>query len=175
MAKAKRGTSKQGAKAVSTDTAKSVRRPTIKQRKFAAGVVAGKPVATAAAEAGYSPHSAKEIGYENLTKPTVRDLIEKACERLEIGPEYVLDRLKTNAERAMQHEAVRDREGNEIGEYVYQGAVANRALELIGKAQTMFTEKVEHSGAIRTPPAIDYSKYSDEEIEQLEALLAKQG
>ena len=35
-------------------------------------------------------------------------------------------------------EPVRDRDGNPTGEYVYEGAVANRALELLGKHLKLF-------------------------------------
>lgn len=39
-----------------------------------------------------------------------------------------------------------DREGNELGEYQYQGNVANRSLELLGKHLGLFIDKVEHTG-----------------------------
>jgi hypothetical protein len=41
---------------------------------------------------------------------------------------------------------VTDREGNELGEYQYQGNVANRSLELLGKHLGLFIDKVEHTG-----------------------------
>ena len=59
---------------------------------------------------------------------------------------YVLTRLRENVERAMTAEPVRDADGNPTGEYRYEGAVANRALELLGKTLGMFRDKVEHSG-----------------------------
>jgi hypothetical protein len=45
----------------------------------------------------------------------------------------------------MQAEAVTDREGNETGEYQYAGAVANRALELLGKHLGLFPDKLQVS------------------------------
>ena len=39
-----------------------------------------------------------------------------------------------------------DREGNETGQYVYHGQVANRARELLGRHLDMFPGKVEHVG-----------------------------
>jgi hypothetical protein len=46
--------------------------------------------------------------------------------------EWVLTRLMENAERALQHVAVLDKERKPTGEYRYDGSVANRALELAG-------------------------------------------
>jgi len=54
---------------------------------------------------------------------------------------YVLAGLKENFERAMQHRPVLDAKGNETGIYAYNGQVANRALELIGKELGMFVER----------------------------------
>ena len=45
----------------------------------------------------------------------------------------MLENLRLNAERALQQRPVLDKDGKETGEYKYDGAVANRALELIGK------------------------------------------
>ena len=38
-----------------------------------------------------------------------------------------------NVKRSMQVEPVRNREDNPIGQDTYQGGVANKALELLGK------------------------------------------
>jgi phage terminase small subunit len=48
-----------------------------------------------------------------------------------------------NAERALQHIPVLDRHGKPTGEYRYDGSVANRALELLGKQQGMFIDRHE--------------------------------
>jgi hypothetical protein len=61
---------------------------------------------------------------------------------------WVLSMLTENAKRSMQVEPVRDREGNPIGQYTYQGAVANKALELLGKELGMFQPKPEPEGSI---------------------------
>ena len=58
---------------------------------------------------------------------------------------WVLERLAWNVERAMQGEAVVLR-GKATGEYRYDGAVANRALELLGKELGLFTERGEKIG-----------------------------
>ena len=46
----------------------------------------------------------------------------------------------------MQAQAVLDAKGNPTGEYTYNGSVANRALELLGKEQGMFVERKEVGG-----------------------------
>ena len=62
-----------------------------------------------------------------------------------ISKGYVLQRLQENVERAMTIIAVRDEEGQPTGEYRYDGAVANRALELLGKELGMFVDRQEIS------------------------------
>lgn len=46
----------------------------------------------------------------------------------------------------MQAEPVLDSRGKPTGEYRYDGSVANKALELLGKHLGLFKDKVEHSG-----------------------------
>jgi hypothetical protein len=60
-----------------------------------------------------------------------------------IDAQWIEDQLVENVKRAMQAKPVLDREGKETGEYTYNGAVANRALELLGKQRGMFGDKLE--------------------------------
>src|SRR5580704_2378787 len=55
---------------------------------------------------------------------------------------WVLERLAENVRRAMRIEAVTLR-GVPTGEYRYEGSVANRALELLGKELGLFVERSE--------------------------------
>lgn len=73
---------------------------------------------------------------------------EKASKKLGLTREWVLGGLKQNFERAMQAEQVLDSEGMPTGEYRYEGAVANKSLELVGKSLGLFAEKVEHTVAV---------------------------
>jgi phage terminase small subunit len=75
----------------------------------------------------------------------------KAIERVSLTKEWVLARLIDNAERALQAQPVRDREGNETGVFQYQGNVANKALELLGKHLGMFIDVHELSGPDKGP------------------------
>ena len=70
-----------------------------------------------------------------------------------------------NVERAMEAIPVLDAAGNPTGKYVYNGNVANRALELLGKEQGMFVDRKE----IGKPGAFD--ALDDEELERAIELL----
>lgn len=68
---------------------------------------------------------------------------ERTVEKTAVSKAWVIAKLVENVERAMQAEPVLDSEGKETGEFKYNGNVANRALELIGKEQGMFVERKE--------------------------------
>jgi hypothetical protein len=56
--------------------------------------------------------------------------------------EWVIGTLMENVARAMQAKPAKlDDEGAAAGEYVYQGSVANKALELLGKEMGMFVDR----------------------------------
>jgi phage terminase small subunit len=99
---------------------------------------------------GCSLQTAVVNASKTLSLAKVRDALEEARKartiRAKIDADWVLRRLARNANRAATLEPVKDREGNPTGEYVYQGAVVNKALELIGKHLGMFPTKMEHSG-----------------------------
>ena len=63
-----------------------------------------------------------------------------------------------NAERALQHVAVLDKKRKPTGEYRYDGNVANRALELLGKQQGMFIDRHE----VGQPN--EFANWTDEEL-----------
>lgn len=104
----------------------------------------------AAIAAGYSPATAAQAATRLLKHVQVRAIIGEAqaelAEELGLDAAWVLDGLRENYERAMQAQPVYDREGNETGFFEYQGNVANRALELIGKHIGMFVERHEVTG-----------------------------
>ena len=68
-------------------------------------------------------------------------------EKTSVSKAWVIAKLVENVERAMQVVPVLDRQGNPTGDYTYQGNVANRALELIGKEYGMFIDRKEIGGA----------------------------
>jgi phage terminase small subunit len=85
----------------------------------------------------------------NNDKNGIRERIEElrlcvsqaAVTRAAVDREFVLSGLKENFERAMQHEPVLNAKGVPTGEYRYNGAVACRSLELLGKELGMFIDR----------------------------------
>lgn len=106
----------------------------------------------AAIRAGYSARSAEMQASRMLSKDKVQTGLERLTDARArdtgITARFVLDGLRENYERAMQHEAVLDKDGVATGEYVWAGAVANRSLELLAKHLGMFVERVDHTGEI---------------------------
>jgi phage terminase small subunit len=128
---------------------------TDKQEAFIREYLIDLNATQAAIRAGYSKSTAKEIGYENLTKPHILARIEslqaERAEKLSVDAEWVLKRLMQISDRCMQNEPVLefDYESKsliETGEYQFDSTGANKATELIGKHLGMFKDKVEHSG-----------------------------
>lgn len=103
--------------------------------------------AAAARRAGYSERAARKTAYELLQRGDVRAAVRKReeGEDLLLGSRrhYVLNRLQDLAERSMQAEPVRDGKGKETGIYRLDGSTAARALELLGKHEGLFNERLE--------------------------------
>src|SRR5262249_1246754 len=103
----------------------------------------------AARTAGFSERTAKEQGSRLSTRPDIKARIEELRPRFvervaattTLTKAYVLEKLHENMKRALQAEPVYDSSGKPIGEYRYEGSIANRALELIGKELGMFIEQ----------------------------------
>jgi phage terminase small subunit len=117
--------------------------------------------ATKAAErAGYSKKTARSQGNRLLTKVDIQAAIKKRLdelkERTEVSQEWVIERLKENVARSMQLKPVLDKDGAETGEFTYQGNVANRALELIGRHLGMYLDRQEVSGKDGGPVQLTY-------------------
>jgi len=104
----------------------------------------------AAIRAGYSEHTADSQGSRLLKNAKVCTAIAaKQAERAgksELTTEWIIERLIENANRAMEAEPARDAAGKPIGIYTYQGNVANKALELLGKHRGIFLDKVQMTG-----------------------------
>lgn len=115
-----------------------------KQQAFVDSYLVCRNATQAAIEAGYSEKTARFIGSENLTKPNIAAALAErskaAAETADVDAAWILIRLKRNAERAAQAVPVTDKEGTPTGEYRYDGAVVNKALELLGKHVNIFAE-----------------------------------
>lgn len=148
---------------------------TPKQQRFVEEYLIDLCAKGAAIRAGYSAKYADRYASELLGKTRVKEAIAAAIEarkeRTEVSQDWVLTTLVENVKRSMQAEPVRDHEGNETGEYRYEGSVANKALELIGKHLGMFTEKrkVELSGPDGKPIQNEHTINPTDRIDQLTA------
>ena len=60
-----------------------------------------------------------------------------------VSKAWIMGMLRENVERAMAVKPVLDRDGNETGNYEWNGHVANKALELLGREIGMFVERHE--------------------------------
>jgi hypothetical protein len=85
----------------------------------------------------------------------VEELQAAAAAKTVLSRQWVIERLVENVERAMQAVPVLDHDGNPTGEYTYEGNVANRALELLGKEIGMFVGRREDDLAMTLRVAID--------------------
>jgi hypothetical protein len=119
------------------------------QETFAQAIALGQHAVEAAEAAGYVPSingaGARLRGAEVRARVAQlqAEIAERAVEIAAIDKSWVMRRLKENAERAMSIEPVLDGKGDPKGVYKYQGSVANRALELLGKELGMFIDRNE--------------------------------
>lgn len=123
---------------------------TDKQQRFCEEYLISLNGTQAAIKAGYSKNSARQIAEENLSKPDIKEFIEKRqselSDKLNITQEWVLTRLKSISDRCMQQEPVMVHNGEEwveSGEFKFDSSGANKATELIGKHLGMFITKME--------------------------------
>ncbi len=133
---------------------------TPKQERFVEEYLVDLNATQAAIRAGYSEKTAAEQGYENLRKPQVAEAIQEAMkarsERTEIDQDWVLNNLRSVAERCMQAKPVTDRngepvlaenaDGDRVPAYTFNAMGANRSLELLGRHLAIFTDKHELTG-----------------------------
>lgn len=119
-----------------------------KHELFAQEIAKGVSGREAYRTAGYTAKSdaGADVSASRLLKDAkvaarIAELQEGAAEKAMISKQWVIERLIENANRAMQAVEVKDSEGNGTGEYKYDGSVANKALELLGKEVGMFVDR----------------------------------
>ena len=129
------------------------------QQRFVEEYLIDLNATQAAIRAGYSAKTANEQAARLLAKVSIQSAVSdakaKRSEKTEITAEWVVEQLVTNYTRAMQAEPVLDRDGIETGEYRYEGSVANKALELLGKHIGMFGDKLTLAGDRSNPVQVN--------------------
>jgi len=122
-----------------------------RHEQFAQLVASGKTPAAAYVSAGFSPKGAHTSAARLLhSAPLAARVAElktaisgAAVTRAAVDRDWVLRGLKRNYARAMQLVEVKDKLGRPAGVFIYNGQVANRSLELIGKEIGMFIDRSE--------------------------------
>jgi phage terminase small subunit len=119
--------------------------PNARHEAFAHGLARGLSATEAYVNAGYkdSRSSASRLSTNANIVARVAELQQMAAQGVVIDRQWVIARLTENVERAMQIQQVMQG-GKPTGEYRYDGAVANKALELLGKEIGMFVERSEN-------------------------------
>jgi phage terminase small subunit len=120
---------------------------TPKQELFVQEYLVDLNATQAAIRAGYSAKTAEQQASRLLSNVKISALVAQGkaeqLKRAGLTGDWVIRKLIKNVRRAMQLEQVLDSDGNPTGEYRYEGAVANKALELLGKHKGLFTDKLE--------------------------------
>lgn len=126
---------------------------TVKQKKFCDHYIELGNATEAAIKAGYSKKTARQMGNENLTKPYIKNYIDKKMKEIE-------DKQIAKAEEVLKHltSMMRGEESEEvvvtenIGDYESKARIVEkqvsakeriRAAELIGRRYSLFTDKQE--------------------------------
>ena len=125
------------------------------------GLLEGRTADQAHTDAGYKPnrHNAARMNTKEHIVGRLAFLQSEAAEKDGIDAAWVTKRLVENVGRAMQAVEVMNAEGNRTGVYTYQGAVANKALELLGRNIGMFKDALPVQVNVNLPG--DESDFAD--------------
>lgn len=148
---------------------------TAKQQRFCDEYLTDLNATQAAIRAGYSAKTAKQIGQENLTKPDIREYIDKRMAEKEEALVAKQDEVMKYLTAVMRREMVENivvtvseeksyyepdengimrkrserKETPKIVEIPAQLRDANKAAELLGKAYGIFTDNVSLEGVAK--------------------------
>ena len=133
-----------------------------RHENFTLGLLAGKTADRSYEDAGYKPNrgNAGRLAANGSVQGRLAFLQNEAAKEAVVDAAWVTKNLVENVERAMQTVAATDSEGNPTGVFTYQGAVANKALELLGRNLGMFKDdNAAVNVNVNTPG--DYTTFAD--------------
>ena len=109
--------------------------PNQRHERFVLGLFEGKTAEQAYEDAGYKSNdsNASRLNGDEHIQGRLAFLQSKAAEKAGIDRAWVIERLVEIVDRSMQAVEVTDANGEGTGEYTFQGSVANKSLELLGK------------------------------------------
>lgn len=129
---------------------------TEKQKRFCDEYLIDLNATQAAIRAGYSKKTAKIIGNENLTKPYLKEFIDKRLKQLEDERIAKADEVLKYLTKGMRQELTEEvvvTEGTGDGCSEARTIIktislkdSNKCAELLGKRYRLFTEKIEVDG-----------------------------
>lgn len=125
-----------------------------KHERFAQELAKGKTAEESYALAGFKPNrgNASVLKHKQNILDRVTEILDErefihaqatadAVKSTALTKAWVIETLMENVAKAMQAKAMTNDEGETIGEFQYQGSVANKALELLGKEIGMFVDR----------------------------------
>jgi len=125
-----------------------------KHERFAQELAKGISAAQSYEAAGFKPsrHNAATLARKQHILDRVTEILYEresihaqatadAIKSTALTKAWVIETLMENVAKAMQAKSMTDDDGNTIGEFQYQGSVANKALELLGKEIGMFVDR----------------------------------
>lgn len=103
--------------------------------------------------AGYATKNPNDLGYQLRHTPHIRARIDELLEANTLRAPEILRELTDVGMRDLQEfvEISRyDKEGNPVAARM-DASAKMKALELLGKSQSLFTDRVQHSGSVSVP------------------------
>jgi phage terminase small subunit len=126
---------------------------TERQKRFADYYIETGNATESAIRAGYSEKTSAEMGYENLNKPHIKGYIGEQLKQLDdkriMKAEEVMQLLSSIARNEIKEDVVLFSDGQSSVESKGMSAKDRlKALELIGKRYTLWTDKTQIEGNI---------------------------
>lgn len=135
---------------------------TAKQRRFIQEYLIDLNATQAAIRAGYSKNSARQVGTENLSKPSIKQAIDERLKQIDEEKTADAKEIRefwTRVMRGDEKETVLryDSEGHQVETEISVSMKDRiRASELMGKSFAMFTDKVDSNIDMDLHIEVDY-------------------